>query len=270
MYSSYQTLLREVYKKGRYQVIREESTKELIDVSLKIDVNHNFFYYDKLRTEETIRDYLLGELVWYFSGRRDVKFISEYSVFWNKLVDGSGNVNSNYGRLVFYKKKFSLFRKTTTMFEWCLRQLENNPMSRQAIILYNDKDYFYNNNKDFICTQSQHFFIRDDKLSSVVYMRSSDLILGLTYDISWWSIVLQYLYLYLRKSYYEKNKRTLGIGNVVVHVGSAHVYLNKDSLIKRILKQKIRYRYLELTNIIPLHKSIEWYKENINDYIRFN
>lgn len=255
-YISYHSLLKSLHLCGNEVTVRCLKTKELINTQFVIkDYN---FYSCESRKLETILDYLYGEFAWYFSGSRNVNDISKYSKFWLKLKNEDNTVNSNYGWLIFYKGKQS-------GFDWSYNQLIKDINSRKAIILYNDRDCYYDNNKDFICTQLQHFFIRNMTLYSIIYLRSSDCILGLTYDIPWYSIVHQQMYLKLLENY-----KNIKLGGIYVNIGSIHVYENKFNLLEKIVNSINNYYFIKLLSEIPLHKSIKWYEDNLEKYLKIN
>jgi thymidylate synthase len=268
---NYISLLRDIVNIGKCIKIHNNEVKELIDIKLIINED-NIFYCDNLRPLNKILTYLFGELIWYLSGDKRVGYISKYSSFWNNLVNDKNEINSNYGYLVFYKKYkqrlFSLkINKHYTGFEWCVSQFVKDMYTRQAVILYNDKDYYYDNNKDFICTQTQQFLIRDNELISIVYIRSSDIIFGLTYDIVWWNFVQQQICNTLNIRY----KMNVYSGKLIINIGSCHLYLNKFNLIEQMLKNKIKKYSIKFSaGIIPLNQTIKWYEKNLKYYINYS
>jgi thymidylate synthase len=258
---TYPELVKEIHTKGRY-IWGSKTTKELTNISLKVDSN-NFFSCYPIRPFDTVKRYLFGELAWYLSGQQNVNYIKKYSVFWEKLTNSDGTVNSNYGNLVFYKKiKSKFYKNKYTMFSWCVKELKKDVNSRKAVVLYNSDDYYFDSNKDFICTQLQHFLIRGNELQCIVYIRSSDLILGLTYDIPWWSIVHQMLYLKLKKKY-----KDLRLGNINIKIGSSHIYIEKLALTQNMINRPIQQAKIILTKEIPLGNTAEWYENNLFKYI---
>lgn len=268
----YVSLLKELIDHGKPINIHDKEVKELIDVKLIVD-DHNLFYCDLIRPLEKVLHYFMGELIWYLSGEKSIDYISNYSAFWKNLVDDNQEVNSNYGYLVFYKKilprRFFSFKKekSYTGFEWCVEQLAHDIYTRQAVILYNDRDYYYEGNKDFICTQSQQFLVRDNELTSIVYIRSSDIIFGLTYDIIWWSFVQQQI----RNALNLKYKIGVTLGKLIVNIGSSHIYLNKVNYSEKMLKRKMKKFSLQFNSgVVPLNKTIEWYENNLKYYINYS
>lgn len=251
----YFRLLWEIINNGKVTNPRGLETKEIINARLTID-NYNFWSLPERPLKKTL-PYLYGELAWYFSGSRLASDIGKYSKFWLKLADKDGIVNSNYGYLVYYKSN----KNGLTSFEWAAQTLAKDPHSRQAIILYNDRDSYYKGNKDFICTQLQHFLIREGVLYSIIYLRSSDAILGLSYDIPWWSIVHQSMAMYL----------DVKPGKIDVNIGSSHIYANKYKIVADMLvNPEHNFFHLELKKPIPLKMGFPWYESNINNYFSLN
>ena len=257
---NYLELMNEIYTNGKKLNVRGNRTKELIDCTLEIN-NINLICHTLFRDSYRVKRYLMGELAWYLSGNLKSAFIEKYSSFWKSLINDDKTLNSNYGHHVFYKQ---INKKHNTPFTWCIKQLTKDAFSRQAVVLYNENKYFTDDNKDFICTQLQHFLIRDDKLISLVYVRSSDLILGLTYDIPWWSLVQQQLWLTLKLNYPK-----LKLGSLIVHGGSFHLYENKFEMVKNMLKYPSHFCQYTLTlkKIIPLYHRADWYQNNLERFI---
>ena len=251
----YFELLNQIYFHGNEVYPRGKETRELINPKLVVN-GYNFFSNPEHRPLKKIRAYLMGELAWYYSGKLDANSIGKHSKFWLKLQNPDGTVNSNYGYLVFYKKNTHGY----TAYDWAKTQLKNDPESRQAIILYNDRDYYYDDCLDYICTQLQHFFVRGGKLHNIVYLRSSDAIFGLTYDIPWWSLVQQQLAAELGYS----------PGKLEVNIGSSHLYQNKYKLVANMLNSECRLHQVSLVKPVPIGKGMKWYEDNLEDYIEIS
>lgn len=118
--------------------------------------------------------YAVGELLWYLSGSNKVSDISKYSDVWARLSDDGEHVNSAYGNRIFNYFGFDQWEHVKSL-------LRKDPMSRQAVI--HIKDASNKPTKDLPCTVSLQFFIRDNKLYMLTYMRSNDLWMGFTYDV---------------------------------------------------------------------------------------
>lgn len=118
--------------------------------------------------------YAVGELLWYLSGSNKVADIGKYSSVWERLSDDGEHVNSAYGHRIFNHFGFDQWEHVKNL-------LRKDPMSRQAVI--HIKDASNQPTKDMPCTVSLQFFIRDNKLYMITYMRSNDLWMGFTYDV---------------------------------------------------------------------------------------
>lgn len=127
--------------------------------------------------------YAEREWAWYLSGNSYVTEIKKYAPIWDKMHNGDDRVNSNYG--------FQWMRER--QLEKCIKQLKNNPDTRQAwISIYDGKEkdkYDY----DTPCTMCVGFDIRDGKLCMNVIMRSNDLVFGFCNDTYCFSKLQEYV-----------------------------------------------------------------------------
>lgn len=162
-------------------------TRELSNVWLRLEEPENWLV--TLPERGIDMAYLEGEMAWYKSGSLKVDGIVKHSKFWETLADAEGNVNSNYGYLVFLQGTHD----GKNQYDWCLEKIKQDPETRQAVINYNQPEHKYPGNKDFVCTLTQSFRQRDGVIDTTVHMRSNDLIYGLTYDIAWFVFVLKRL-----------------------------------------------------------------------------
>ena len=137
-----------------------------------------------LKARKINKTYLKNELKWYLSGSLKIDNIKKHSSFWEKLTDSNGTINSNYGNIAFIQKQSG-----KSQFEWCVDSIKKDKNTRQAIINYNQPLHKYESNKDCVCTIAQHFMVRNGKLDTTVFMRSNDLIYGLTYDAPWFCLI---------------------------------------------------------------------------------
>ena len=161
--------------------------------------------------------YLAGELNWYLDGDNTVDGILPYSKFWGGITNPDGRtINSNYGHLLFKKEGID----GETQWEWAFNELCSDPDSRRAIMYLGGPDYQKEGIKDFVCTSTIQFFIRDRYLHCVVNQRSCDLNFGLPYDLPWFSILQQNMLLLINSAMAEDFE----LGALVHMIGSMHVY----------------------------------------------
>ena len=126
--------------------------------------------------------YVVAELLWYLSGDNKTKWIANYSSFWNNISDDGETANSAYGARIF-KPHPRIAGGTFSQWDYIKKELAHDPDSRRAVVHIRSPWDSVEAKLDVPCTLSLQFFIRDEKLHLVAHMRSSDLILGIAYDI---------------------------------------------------------------------------------------
>ncbi|MAI17744.1 MAG: dCMP hydroxymethylase [Marinovum sp.] len=172
---------------------------------------------------EVNKDYVDAELRWYESESTNIYDIYEDEKdppqAWQYSANRHGEINSNYGFLI-WNNRFHC------QYERALEELEENPDSRRAIMIYNRPDIWmeYNNNgkNDFICTNAVTYYIRNDELQAVVQMRSNDVVFGYKNDFAWQQYVLESL----------ANDLDIQPGFIQWQVQNLHVYERHFHLVK--------------------------------------
>jgi len=216
---------------------RGNKVKETLDLTLDIDPLYPCPHFE---SRPFNLKYFAGEMCWYLSRDRDPKDIIHFAKFWETLKNPfNGTVNSNYGSLIF-----------NDQMSWAYNQLCKDMFTRQAVMFFNRPIYQFEGNKDFICTLNMLFYIRDNKLNARVSMRSQDIIRGYSYDVPFFSFVLQYMRLWLQKNKYPD----LELGKLLLRVDNIHIYEDHFELMDSILNEKeiIEQPRLELKEM-PFH-----------------
>lgn len=234
---------------------RSLKINEVTNAALVIEDPRFSLYENKRRSSQF--KYIAAELVWYFTGRNDVEFISRFAKFWEHIDNGDGTVNSAYGNLIFTEKN----QHNINQYQWALDSLIKDKDSRQAILHFNKPNHQRQGNKDFVCTLTGVFQIRDNRLNFTIDMRSNDLILGTPTDIAFFCMLQEQMLQHLSKYYPE-----LEMGTYTHIVHSLHIYEKHFSLINDMLKYsfepmsfpKINENIIsELGNPLPSIKELE-------------
>ena len=131
-------------------------------------------------------DYVDAELSWYESQSLDVNDLAdEYGkrvTLWDAAADKWGNINSNYGYLMYSEENGS-------QWDNVIAELRRDPNSRRALAIYQrpsmHTDAFEDGRNDFVCTNAVQYYISARKLNCVVSMRSNDLVYGYNNDWAW-------------------------------------------------------------------------------------
>lgn len=169
------------------------------------------------------QEYIQNEIDWYLSGSTNINDIygddRSPPAAWQYAANKHGEINSNYGFLIFDDKFFR-------QYDNVVNELTHNPDSRRACMVYNRPsiwvEYCENGKNDFICTNAVTYYIRDGKLQSVVQMRSNDVVYGYKNDYAWQQYVLSHV------------AEDVGVetGQITWQVQNLHVYERHFDLVK--------------------------------------
>lgn len=201
-------------------------TIELIGASFIADENAIFGKPNK--------DYIEQEIEWYNSESTNIYDIDrgvdavgndmEPPQAWKYSANRFGEINSNYGLLIYGEKYFE-------QYENALDELIKNPDSRRACMVYNRPsiwlEYKENGKNDFICTNAVTYYIRDGYLDCVIQMRSNDVIFGYRNDFAWQKHVRDTMVNDLNHS-----KMNVQAGDIYWQVQNLHVYERHFELVK--------------------------------------
>ena len=180
---------------------------------------------------EVNEQYVQDELNWYNSMSTNVKDIwgtrksQRAPQAWEYSANEHGEINSNYGLLTMSEQYHNQLGNVAD-------ELFRNPDSRRACMIYNRpsiwNEYDKGGMSDFICTNAVSYMIRDDKLISVVQMRSNDVVYGYKNDYAW--------QLWMQKEVCDliniQNDKTLvKPGDIYWQVQNLHVYEKHFNLV---------------------------------------
>ena len=170
--------------------------------------------------------YVIAELLWYLSADDKTDWIANYSSFWNSISDDGTTANSAYGARIF-KPHPRIADGTFSQWDYIKEELKNDPDSRRAVVHIRSPWDSVKAKLDVPCTLSLQFFIRDEKLHLVAHMRSSDLILGIAYDVPAFTLMQELM------------ARELGIGmGSYTHVSnSLHIYERHFGMVEEMISR---------------------------------
>ena len=179
---------------------------------------------------EPNQQYIDAEINWYDSMSTNINDIYKGDKpapqAWQYSANAHGEINSNYGLLIYGDKFHSQY--------WnALDELLLNLDTRRATMIYTRPSIWseYNENKknDFICTNAVTYYIRGGKINCVVQMRSNDVVYGYKNDYAWQKHVLECFTNDYNRSFAEKTwdadyRRDMEIGDIIWQVQNLHVY----------------------------------------------
>ncbi len=187
LYPYYKQLLKKVEKEDF--LIDKSGVKivELLAPRIELDPAQKYLDFEGRKSP---KKYIVKEDDWYMSHELKIDRVDDIKI-WQQVSDKNGEINSNYGNLVYSRNNFSQFTNVVST-------LKKHKESRQGIIIYTRPSIHLEwdslGAKDFICTNYQQFFIRKNKLCCVTSQRSCDSIFGAFNDIPWFHTVIQKMY----------------------------------------------------------------------------
>ena len=169
---------------------RDLKIKEKLGVQFRIRNPRDRLPYVKARNFSL--SYFVAESIWYMSGNNSTDWISRYASFWKTISDDGKTANSAYGSRMF-KAHPSIANGEIIQWDYVRDELKRDPDSRRAVIHIRTPDDSIHAVKDVPCTLALQFFIRNSSLHLHVNMRSSDIILGIAYDIPAFTLMQEIL-----------------------------------------------------------------------------
>lgn len=199
------------------------------------------------------QEYIDHELKWYRSESTNINDIygngREPPKAWQMSANAHGEINSNYGKLVYSALYYNQFRNA-------LYELQRNPDSRRASMIYTRpsiwEEYNENGKSDFICTNSVTYYIRDGLMHSVVQMRSNDCWAGYRNDVAWQNHVLGEIVDYYNLANFDNN--SIKKGYIYWQVQNLHCYQRNFYLIDAYSKGHATITKTEYRKLYPNSK----------------
>src|SRR6056300_147292 len=176
---AYKDLLLRVLQYGEENKNRTGiNTLKLFNQSININLNEGF----PIVTGKKIyfkKD--LAEFKWIYEGRTDLKYLKDNNINWWNDFAVKGQLGKVYGYQI------NKYNNSINQINYCVNEIKNN--TRRAIItLWNPSDL---KEQALPCCYTQLNFVRsNNKLNLVMHFRSSDLFLGLPYDIIFGALFL--------------------------------------------------------------------------------
>lgn len=184
---------------------------------------------------------IINEMIWFLSGDTNTKWLKEHGVsIWNEWATEDGDLGPIYG------KQWTAWPtqdgKTVNQIDYVVHTLKTNPNSRRILFHGWNVEYLPDesvspqenarNGKMALppCHLLYQFYVANQKLSAHLYIRSSDLLLGNPYNLAGVSFLTHML----------AQQCDLGVGEVVVTMGDAHIYLNHIEQVKLQLTREPR------------------------------
>ncbi|MGZ3658340.1 MAG: thymidylate synthase, partial [Bdellovibrionota bacterium] len=157
---------------------------------------------------------IIHELLWFLSGETNIKYLRDNKVtIWDEWADENGNLGPVYGSQWRHWKTAD--GREIDQIEQLINGLRTNPDSRRHIVsAWNPGEI----SKMALppCHALFQFYVANGKLSCQLYQRSADVFLGVPFNIASYALL----------THMVAQVVGLGLGDFVLTLGDAHLYLN--------------------------------------------
>lgn len=184
---------------------------------------------------------IVNELIWFLNGDTNIKWLNENGVkIWNEWATEEGDLGPVYG------KQWTAWPTkdggSINQIDYVVDAIKNNPNSRRIIFHGWNVEYLPDekvspqenakNGKMALppCHLLYQFYVANGKLSSHLYIRSSDMFLGLPYNTASLACLTHML----------AQQCDLGVGEIVITLSDAHIYSNHMEQVQTQLAREPR------------------------------
>lgn len=238
-------------------------TLSTFGVNMKFDLSKGF---PILTTKKIHLKSIIEELLWFIKGSTDGEILINKNVnIWKmngsrEFLDqrGLNNYKENdlgpiYGfqwrhfGAEYINKDTNYDGKGFDQLQDCIDKIKNDPNNRRILLSsWNPIDI----PKMALppCHVLLQFFVKEGKLSSLLYQRSADVGLGMPFNICSYALLTHII----------AQVTNLEVGNFIYNIGNAHIYINHIDKLKEQIN-RIPYEFPKLI--------INKEKKNINDFI---
>ncbi len=220
----YLKLMAEILKNGKSKPTRGvHGIKSIFGYQMHFDLRHGF---PLLTTKKMPFSLLLHELLWFVSGSSNIKYLQDHKIhYWDEFADKDLNLGPVYG--VQWRHWKGQDGQEFDQLQWTIDQIKTNPHSKAIIVnAWNVADLEAMRLPP--CHTMFQFDVTKGKLRMQLYQRSSDVFLGLPFNIAQYAMLLQMV----------ASLTGLEARELVISIGNAHLYNNHLDQAKEQLKRK--------------------------------
>lgn len=190
-------------------------TLSLFGAQLRFDLATGF---PLVTTKRVHLKSIVHELLWFISGDTNVRYLQEHGVtIWDEWADERGELGPVYGSQWRSWPAAGENGETRHIDQLSnlIEQIRENPDSRRLLVnAWNVGEI--ERMKLPPCHLLFQFGVAEQKLSCSMYMRSCDVFLGLPFNIASYALLTMMI----------AQTTGLGLGDLVISLGDAHIYSN--------------------------------------------
>jgi thymidylate synthase len=220
----YLKLMVEILKNGKSKPTRGiHGIKSIFGYQMHFDLRQGF---PLLTTKKMPFKILTHELLWFVSGSSNIKYLQDHRIhYWDEFADKDLNLGPVYG--VQWRHWKGQDGQEFDQLTWAIDQIKHNPNSKAILVsAWNVADLKAMRLPP--CHTMFQFDVTKGKLRMQLYQRSSDVFLGLPFNIA------QYAQLLMMVAHVSG----LEARELIVSIGNAHLYTNHLEAAKEQIKRK--------------------------------
>lgn len=198
--------LQEVLAEGTEAAPRGKKTLEILHVTTRVALNRPVVLVPDRRLNYS---FMAAEALWVAAGSDRLADLLPWNQRMAEFSDDGETLAGAYGP------------KVVAQFDYVATTLLRDPTSRQAVLSLWERNP--SPSKDIPCTLALQFMIRDGRLDAHVFMRSSDVWLGLPYDLFTFAMVAVKLACRLNMTG-QFNNDVVRLGDLYLTAASSHLY----------------------------------------------
>ena len=203
----------ELLKKIKEQGIKREDrtgvgTLSLFGEQLKFDLNAGF---PAITTKKLFFRGVVSELLWFLRGDTNIKYLHDNDVhIWDEWASADGSVGKLYG---YQWRNWN--GKGVDQISSLINGIKTNPYSRRHVLSAWNVEQL---GEMFLppCHPFDTFYVADNKLSCMFTMRSTDVFLGLCFNIASYALLTHMI----------AQVCGLGVDKLVFNGSDTHLYVN--------------------------------------------
>ncbi|WP_285856330.1 thymidylate synthase [Paenibacillus illinoisensis] len=244
---NYLELLQDILDNGKAKGDRTGTgTLSVFGRQLRFDLSEGF---PLITTKKIHLPSVVHELLWFLSGDTNIKYLQDNGIkIWDAWANEYGNLGPVYGeQWRAWSHPYNEIGYEVDQIADVIQSIKDEPDSRRHVVsAWNAADIRHM--KLPPCHYSFQFVVNEGKLSCIFNMRSTDVFLGLPFNIASYALLTHMI----------AQQCDLEVGELVYSGADVHIYLNH---IEQVKEQLTREPY-------PLPQlNIKRKPESIDDYV---
>jgi len=230
----YLKLMAEILKNGRGKPTRGvHGIKSIFGYQLRFDMRQGF---PLLTTKKMPFKILLHEQLWFVSGSSNIKYLQDHGIhYWDEFADKNLELGRVYG--VQWRHWRRPDGSEFDQLQWAINELKNNPDSKAILVsAWNAGEL--DEMRLPPCHTMFQFDATKGKLRMQLYQRSSDVFLGLPFNIAQYALLVHMV----------AHLTGLEARELIVTIGNAHLYNNHlDQAKEQVQRKPYAFPQLKIT-----------------------